>query len=181
MKRTLIPLLLALTLLLTACGAKAPEAPEETADALLGSFVTRDLEGNIVDEEILQGKKLTMINVWATFCGPCLMEMPELEALSQEMADRGVQVVGIVADGVDLNYNELPDTLAQARAIAEQTGVTYPTLIPCRDLAPISGVQAFPTTYLVDEQGRQVGEVLLGARDLAHWRTIVEEALEALS
>ena len=71
-----------------------PASPGSTAT--LGDFTATDLDGNHVDQSIFTGRKLTMINIWATFCGPCLGEMPTLGVLHQEYQDRGFQVVGIV-------------------------------------------------------------------------------------
>ncbi|MBP5288502.1 MAG: TlpA family protein disulfide reductase [Clostridia bacterium] len=192
MKRAFFALLAGIALLLTACGqAPAPAAPAEPAETagdtnpvesgILSAFTTRDLEGNILDQDILKGKKLTVVNVWATFCGPCLRELPELEKLSREMEGKGVQIIGIAADVTDWNGQVRGELLELAKEIVSQTGVSFPSLIPCRDLAALSGVQSFPTTIFVDENGCQIGGAYVGARDLAQWRYLVEAALEKLS
>ncbi|MBQ3866191.1 MAG: TlpA family protein disulfide reductase [Clostridia bacterium] len=182
MKQTILTLFLCFALLLSACGtAKTQESGPQTEKELLSSFVTKDLDGNIVDQEILKGKKLTVVNVWATFCGPCLREMPELEKLSKEMESRGVQVIGIVSDITDWNYQIQGRLLEQAKEIVSQTGVSFPSLIPCRDLAALCGAQSVPTTFFVDENGRQIGDAYVGARDFATWRALAENALEGIS
>ena len=114
MKKLLLTVVLALCL--TACGGQEITQPETTqpqttqtegettqsADTaqpgILSVFTAQDLQGNGVNQEILAGKKLTMVNVWATFCGPCINEMPDLGALAQEYADKGVQIVGLLSD-----------------------------------------------------------------------------------
>ena len=48
------------------------------------NFTAQDLDGNPVDESIFQGYDVTMINLWGTFCGPCLQEMPDLGELADE-------------------------------------------------------------------------------------------------
>ena len=75
---------------------------------VLSSFTAQDLNGNQVDQSVLADYQLTMVNIWATFCGPCLSEMPELGEIHAEYADKGVQVVGIVADVLnqDGSFNE---------------------------------------------------------------------------
>src|SRR5690554_3153574 len=64
----------------------------------LSPFWTIDLYGNEVDQTIFKNSKLTLINVWATFCPPCLMEMPDLAELSREYNTKDVQIIGIVND-----------------------------------------------------------------------------------
>ena len=113
--KKLLALLLAL-LLLTGCAAKAPagEAPpaeepaeettEETtgeASAYLGDFSARTLTGDTLDQTFFANADLTVINVWATYCGPCKQEMPILGALDQELEN--VQILGIVTDVIDQN------------------------------------------------------------------------------
>ena len=186
MKKAAAALILGMVLLCAACGAASPETNDpqpgeaQTGEGIFSSFTTKDLDGNIVDQDILKGKKLTIINVWATFCGPCLREMPELEKLSKEMADRDVQVVGIVVDVTNANYQIKNDQMQQAKEIVSQTGVSFPSLIPCRDLETLCGVQAVPTTFFVDENGRQIGNAYVGARDLETWSAIVEHVLEEI-
>ena len=91
--------LLACLLLLAGCTRQTPadqpaagtEGTSQAADArrpLLGSFTAQDLEGNTVDQSILADHKLTMVNVWATFCTPCLSEMPELGSSSRSTRKR---------------------------------------------------------------------------------------------
>ena len=98
MKR-LSALLAAALLLLSACGQAAAPAEtsgaEETAPAgILSSFDTVDLDGNAVDQGVFSEHKLTMVNIWATYCGPCISEMPDLGILAEEYEDKGLQVMG---------------------------------------------------------------------------------------
>ena len=94
-----VALLCAIMLFATACSSEAEEnsqsqtpnasseqqEPNAASPSLLGEFESVDLEGNTVDESILADHQLTMINVWATFCGPCINEMPDL---GQGLSDR---------------------------------------------------------------------------------------------
>ena len=77
MKRHCLNLFLALamtTALLTGCGSEA----QNTAGTDTIAFETVDMDGNTVTEEVFTQSKLTMVNVWATYCNPCLSEMPDL-------------------------------------------------------------------------------------------------------
>ena len=51
------------------------------------------MEGNVISSDIFAQSRLTMINVWATYCNPCLREMPDLGALHQEFSEQGFQIL----------------------------------------------------------------------------------------
>ena len=92
-----------------------------------------DFETNAVTEDVFSGNALTIVNVWGTFCGPCIAEMPFLGQLAGEYADRGVRIIGIVVDvGND------PAALEKARSIVETTGAGYLHLIPNEYLGTVS-------------------------------------------
>ena len=184
---------LVLALSLTACGGgsaaptptASPSAEVDTSEntqpsaGVLSSCTATDLEGNTVDQSILEGHKLTMVNVWGTFCQPCKEEMPDLAALHTEYADKGVQIVGIVSD-VLTQDGSLDEALVEdARTIASGSGVTYTNLLPTPDLYGILGqIYALPSTFFVDETGNQVGTLYMGAKDKDGWAAVIDEMLE---
>lgn len=198
-KITVVCLLLALILSLSACVTTMPdveelmpetpvETPDETPEeeivedeipGILTYFTAPDLEGNAVDESLLSGKKLTMVNIWATYCGPCLNEMPDLGELAAEYAEKDVQIMGLVTDVLnsDGTFNEEQVSLAQE--IVETTGANYVHIIPSVDFYGIlSQVSAVPTTFFVDENGHQVGSAVVGSKSKADWAALIDELLE---
>lgn len=189
MKKTLI-LAAALCLLLSACGQAASDAgaepsPGQSAQAetagILGSFSTTDLDGNAVDQSIFADHGVTMVNVWATFCGPCISEMPDLGKLAAEYADKGLRVVGLVSDVTDSEGALDEAQLQLARDIVSETGADYLHIVPGEGLyGLLSQVSGVPTTLFVDSQGKQVGTAYVGANDLDGWKTIADELLEGL-
>jgi thiol-disulfide isomerase/thioredoxin len=156
----------------------SPSASEPASDGIMSDFTAADLDGNAVDQSIFSGHKLTMVNIWATFCGPCINEMPELGDLNRDLADKGFQVVGIVADASDGKTvdNSLVKT---ARDIIGQTGADYLHILPSTDLMDgfLSEVMAVPTTIFVDEYGNQVGKQYVGSRDYEGWAAVIDELL----
>jgi thiol-disulfide isomerase/thioredoxin len=97
------------------------------------------LDGRRHDLAGLRGKNV-LVNFWATWCGPCLIELPELAALSR---DRCVEVLGVVEDS--------PDDDVQERS----REIPYPVLLdPGGAAGSAWGVQGFPTSFLVDGEGR---------------------------
>lgn len=153
------------------------------AEPLLGTFTAQDLDGNDVDAAILADKKLTMINVWATFCGPCLQEMPELGEISAEYSDQDFQIIGIVMDVFNSDGTLSESQVAKAQEAVEKTGASYLHLLPSQDLiqAKLKDVSAVPETFFVDAEGNVVGKSYLGARDKAAWQTIIDEKLEEVA
>lgn len=147
---------------------------------ILSAFSATDLQGNEVDQSVLTGKKLTMVNVWATYCQPCKEEMPHLAQLSQNYED--VQIIGLVSDVLNADGTVNQDQVDTAIALAEEADVTYRNLIPSQDLTAnvLSQIYAVPTTFFVNEDGDQVGSVYVGARDADGWAEIIDALLEAL-
>ncbi len=172
--KKLIMAVLVLAMVFMAFGcAKAP-AP----DGILSSFKATDLDGNTVDQTVFSGYKLTMINVWGTFCGPCISEMPEIGALNRNLTDQGFQVVGIVVDAGDGTAVD-ESVVKTAGDIIEQTGADYLHILPSTDLTEgyLDQVMYVPTTIFVDEYGNQVGDEYVGAKDYEDWAGIIEELL----
>ena len=143
-----------------------------------------DLDGNEVDSSIFADYDLTMINIWATFCNPCLSEMPELAELSHEYAagDNKVQIIGICTDITDGKGQAVQEGVDYAKQIVESTGADYLHLVPDEDFMEflMQEVQAVPTTYFVDSQGKVVGDVAVGARDKASWQKEIDARLAEL-
>lgn len=151
-----------------------------TKNGTFSSFSAADLNGVIRDESIFSGHKLTMINIWATFCGPCLDEMPDLGRLAASYADQGLQIVGIAAD-VYMDENGVFDSemVQTARDIVAQTGAEYVHLLPSRDLyaAKLDSVFSVPETIFVDANGNQVGEPYIGSLSGEAWTQIIDGLL----
>lgn len=127
-------------------------------NTLIGDFSTQDIFGNAVDKSVLQNAPYTLIDVWATFCSPCIDEMPELGELAREYEGR-VQFMGILTDVTD------EDTLELAQLIVEQTGVDYTSILPDQSLytSLLSQIQYTPTKIVVDSDGVLVGQPIIGA------------------
>ncbi len=149
----------------------------ESTDTQLGetmpTFTTIDLKGQEITNDIFSKKKLTVVNVWGTFCSPCIEEMPELEAWSKEMPD-DVQIIGIVGD---IDGQEDAEHLELAKLIVDKAGVSFTNLIANDDFKDMmGGIIGFPTTFLVDQNGSIVGDPIVGA-DMSAYKSEVEEYL----
>jgi cytochrome c biogenesis protein CcmG/thiol:disulfide interchange protein DsbE len=106
---------------------------------------TEVLSGHRVDLESLRGKP-ALINFWASWCGPCKQEAPELRRFSQQISHRASLV------GVD--WNDRPDN---ARAFIAQSDWRYPVLRDSSgEVGNSYGLNGLPTTFVLDSSGRIV-------------------------
>jgi thiol-disulfide isomerase/thioredoxin len=135
-------------------------------------FTAVDIYGNVVTEDIIKDKKLVMINIWGTFCGPCLSEMPYLGELAEEYADKDVIIIGIC---VDINEDSGQET---AIKIVEDTGANYTHLMVSDDLNDIyiSGVQLIPETLFLDSSGTIIDSVI-GSLSKEEWKKVIDSYL----
>lgn len=165
--------------------ADEPQDAEEGTKEEAIVFESQDIEGNLVTSDIFGQSKLTMINVWATYCNPCLSEMPELGELAGEYDATQFQLIGIISDvpeameGVDKEKAE--KARDEAKGLIEETGADYPHLLLNVSLfeALLTDVTAVPTTFFIDQEGNVLDQVV-GARDKESWKEIIDALLEEL-
>ena len=155
------------------------EKKEDSAEKKGSSlhFTSTDIDGGEISDSIFSEKELTVLNVWGTFCGPCIREMPELAEWDQELPEN-VQLLGLVGD---INGPEDSEHIELAKKIMEQSGVKFRQIVPNEELIPMLGtVAAVPTTFLIDKEGNFVGKPIVGAR-VSAYKEAVEEYLKTKS
>ena len=153
---------------------------EADSDASGLVFHTQDIYGKTVTEAVFQDYDLTLVNIFATWCSPCIAEMPELAKLDETMEEKGVNVVAVCIDALN-NRGELDlNAIALVQQIAEISEAKFQFLVPDATLfgGRLANVQAVPESFFVDRNGNLVGEPYVGARDLAAWTQIVEQELD---
>ncbi len=143
----------------------------------LTSFDTADLYGEEVNESIFQDYSLTLVNVWGTFCGPCLEEMPYLGEIHEEYEPQGVNVVGIVIDIQDEDLKVDEDQRELAKEIVQDTGAEYTHLVISEDMidSVLSQFDAIPASFFVDSDGNIVSEFYIGSKSKEEWVDVIEE------
>jgi cytochrome c biogenesis protein CcmG/thiol:disulfide interchange protein DsbE len=129
-------------------------------------FAVKGLDGQPVSLESARGK-VVLLSFWATWCGPCRMEVPDLVELQNKYKDR-LQVIGLVVDD--------PDEQA-VRAFVKTYAVTYPVAMATDEMRyQFGGVPALPTCFIIDAQGRVV-QKHIGLRDPALYETEIRALL----
>ncbi len=137
------------------------------------NFTTTDIDGNKVSSEKLFGKNdITMINVWATWCGPCKGELPELEEMNKAFSKKNCEIIGLLGDA------EEDGAIDDAKQILKDAGVTYQIIKPWEGaLEDDLTINAWPTTYFVDSEGVVLCKPVVGA-DLNAYETVLDKLLK---
>lgn len=141
------------------------------------TFKTKTLDNKNIDSTILKDNKLTMVNIWATYCGPCIEEMPELQELYEEVKKDDVNLIGLVSDTPDKDIEDL------ARQIVSKKGVKYTNLVPDKNVTNglLTDVSGVPTTFFVDSEGNIIGDFIVGVLSKAEYKKEIDKRLQDLN
>lgn len=145
--------------------------PVDPMDSMIGrriQFETTDTDGNPVNsEELFGAHEITMVNIWATWCGPCVGELGELQAIHTRFLEKDCAVLGLMTDG---------NTEEANRLIAEN-GITYQVVNAPELFNSVFPFEAIPTTFFVDRSGAFLGTKIQGA-DPEMYETAIKPLLE---
>lgn len=148
----------------------------------LSGLSTKAITGENVTDEIFADYDLTMVNIWFTGCSPCINEMPELEALYQDLPE-GCNILTICTDLVNKDGKEDKGEIKFANKVMDKIHASFLTLIPdevlVREISEVTTI--FPTTIFVDKNGKVVGEPHFGGHTSEAYRTTMLERLEQIS
>lgn len=171
-KLAVLALSVLMLLSLAACGGKSGSATEGP----FATMQTTDIDGNKLDSSVFAENKLTLVNLWNLFCTPCVQEIPELEKVSQELADKGVGVMGLYYTfGEELTEDER----TEIGQVLEKANATYTQFVASADMMTskeLKQIDAFPTTFFVDSQGNIVDSVM-GSNDFEGWSKAIDKVL----
>ena len=166
--KTFLSGLLVVAFVLTGCRGEQQASPQETTAAetvpesaailasdgkvVLGGIMP-DYEATTLDGKPFQmggaGEKVVLLNIWATWCGPCRIEIPELEALHKKLAPQGFEVLGVSIDD--------PGADQVVRDFVSEQHMTYPVVLDPRGrIADMFQTTVIPTSALIDRSGKIV-------------------------
>jgi thiol-disulfide isomerase/thioredoxin len=129
-------------------------------------FEVKGVDGKTVSLAQARGK-VVLLNFWATWCGPCRMEVPDLVQLQTKYKDR-LQVIGLVIDDEDE---------AAVRNFAKRYSINYPIAMATNEMRFLfGGVPALPTSFIIDAEGRVV-QKHIGLRDPVLYETEIRALL----
>lgn len=152
----------------------APESRETEVGDKMPAYSAKYLDGKPFDVSAEKGN-VVLINVWATWCGPCRYEIPELQALHDKYAARGFKVVGVSVDesGADA-----------VKQFVRENKITYPIVLDSElRIANLLRTTVLPTSVIVSRSGqilwRKIGAVM--PNETAALDSIVDHALSKKS
>ena len=161
MKRT-IHIILLVCILSACCGvlflpkadAAAQKATLKQGDQL--RFETGDVDGNeLASEDFFGANRITVVNIWATWCKPCVAELEDLAAMHTRIRKSDCGVAGIIFDG---------DTaLAECKKLMKEKKVNYPVILPSEDMPWLEEMKTLPVTLFVDGEGKLLCDPVTGA------------------
>ena len=124
------------------------------------NFTWTDENGNQVSFSEFTKGKAVLINFWATWCGPCVHEIPDLIELNNEYKTKGAVIIGISADRDS-------DVLTMVHEFSQEKKMNYPIIIDNGDLeSAFGGIRGLPTTFFIDKSGA-VKKKMLGLQSKA--------------
>jgi thiol-disulfide isomerase/thioredoxin len=127
-------------------GCKAPVTPSS-----LPAVELQDLSGKRIKLSEFSGKPL-ILNLWATWCGPCRFEIPMLNDLHKKYADKGLVILGISTD---------EEGAPVVKEFMKETPIHYPSYVKTPGLEDqFGGIWALPTSYFYDRNGKQIDKII---------------------
>lgn len=156
--------------------SSAENADQEPAqEPYILTFEATTIDGEELTSERFSDSKLTMLNVWATYCNPCISEMPDLGEIATEYDAADFQLIGIISDVIEGDDSDL---VSEAEALITQTNANYPHLLLNQSLYSnlVGAVSAVPTTFFINQEGVLLGYVE-GAKSKDIWVSIIDELL----
>lgn len=147
------------------------------ADVQIPDFAVEAMDGKLVTRaDCFEAYDLILVNIWGTFCGPCVEEMPELAKLYHHLPDR----VNMITICVDVKKDESSRKFAEK--VLKESGADFKTLIPdaLLEQSLTELVTAYPTTVFADSDGKLVGGPYFGSQDEEGYLEAIEERLQQI-
>jgi peroxiredoxin len=124
-------------------GDVSTPAPAPVVGAPAPDFTLQDTQGNTVSLSALKGE-VVLVNFWATWCGPCRLEMPDIQRKYDAVKDQGFTVLAV----------NLDESREAAAGFADELSLTFPVLLdPGGQVNDLYRVRGWPTTYIINRDG----------------------------
>jgi len=139
-----------------------------TTSSIAPDFTLESLDGRSMRLSDLRGKAV-LLNFWATWCGPCKIEMPWFVDFQKQYGSQGLQIVGVAMDDA---------SKADIAKFAKDMGVNYPILIGKESVGDqYGGVPALPESFVISRDGKIIDKII-GLRGKAEIEESIKKALD---
>ncbi len=134
-------------------------------------FETKDIDGNTVNsEDLFAAHEVTMINYWATWCGPCRGELEELGDIHRSLENKNAAIVGICDDAAEKTE--------ECKALIKEKNLSYINILPYKGIDELA-VQGFPTSFFVDREGKIMTYPIVGVpADILDYEKTIDSLLK---
>ena len=151
------------------------DEPDNSTSGMIADFKTTDLDGNPVNSlDIFARNKVTMVNLWATWCPPCVGELEELGKIAKRLQDKNCELIGICLDAEDA------ETIASAKQLLKDAGAEYLVLTPVAEVDEFFPAEGIPTSYFILPDGTILENPIVGAM-VDQYETRIDAELQRLS
>lgn len=171
-------------ILLCACGAQndgssnAGSSGNADFGDLFASFNAEDLNGDAQTQELVLKNRLTLVEVWGTYCTSCKATIGDTEKVYEKYRGKGVGVIGIVVDLTDEEGNIDDQKVAAARKIADDKGIKFTNISVPGEVAPaLQSISVIPSYFLLNDKGEAVSPVYDATKSVSEWSEIIDKKL----
>ncbi len=177
-------ILLSLAIILSSCSrsnetsesqsANVEKQPAETVQQerefpMAPDFQLQDHEGNIIRLSDYRGK-VVILDFWATWCGPCRMEIPGFVKLREKYHNKGLEIIGISLDQPGWQV---------VKPFMEKFKINYPVVLGNRQTAMMyGGINSIPTTFIINKEGKAVQRII-GYRPEKYFEEVIQQLLNS--
>lgn len=158
----------------------AEQIEKENMHNVFGEFTAEALDGTKVDQSVFEGK-ITMVSIWAVISEHSVKQLADLEKISKEYADEGLQVVGVVSNiYINPDGSCSADGVKAAKAAVEDNSVSFVNILPNAALktAKLDLAKYIPETFFLDGDGNIIGGNYIGSKSYEDWCSIVDDVLK---
>ena len=149
------------------------ETTKKFSNLNISGFKTKNLYGKKINSDIFKNNKITMVNIFTTWCNPCIEEMPDIAKLYNDLP-KNSNVIGICVDAGDDEK-----TLKLAQKIMQESHANFTVLVPDEVLNKklLNLVTMYPTTIFIDSEGKIVGDVYAGGHSAKEYKEALVKRL----
>ena len=145
----------------------ADSTPQKPAGKPAPDFTLQDLNGEQVRLSDFKGK-IVILNFWATWCPPCIREIPDFIELYEQYNDKGLEILGISLDQAGISV---------VKSFAQKNKINYPVMMnEGRIDQAYGGITSIPTTFIIDPAGN-IRKTYTGLREKAVFEADIKELL----